>query len=40
VHKIQAGFKITPLSQWGKTPEAQVRGQPGHRHEDAAENAG
>jgi hypothetical protein len=22
VHKIQAGLKITPLSQWGKTPEA------------------
>ena len=21
VHKIQAGFKITPLSQWGKSPE-------------------
>ncbi|MGB6698155.1 MAG: DUF1254 domain-containing protein, partial [Methylocella sp.] len=21
VHKIQAGFKITPLSRWGKTPE-------------------
>jgi len=21
VHKIQAGFKITPLPQWGKTPE-------------------
>ena len=21
VHKIQADFKITPLSQWGKTPE-------------------
>jgi hypothetical protein len=24
VHKIQAGFKITPLSQWGKAPEQVV----------------
>jgi hypothetical protein len=24
VHKIQAGFKITPLSQWGKSPEPVV----------------
>jgi len=24
VHKIQAGFKITPLSQWGKAPEPVV----------------
>ncbi len=29
VHKIQEGYKITPLSQWGKTPEAaEVRARP------------
>jgi hypothetical protein len=30
VHKIQAGYKVTPLSRWGKTPEAvTVRIDPG-----------
>ncbi|TAL81787.1 MAG: DUF1254 domain-containing protein [Beijerinckiaceae bacterium] len=29
VHKIQAGFKLTPLSQWGKAPEpVQVKIDP------------
>jgi hypothetical protein len=29
VHKIQAGYKITPLSQWGKAPEpVQVKIDP------------
>jgi hypothetical protein len=29
VHKIRAGYKITPLSQWGKAPEAvQVKIDP------------
>ena len=30
VHKIQAGFKVTPLSDWGKTPEpVEVKIDPG-----------
>ena len=41
VHKIQAGYKITPLSQWGKAPEpAQARRSIPRRHEDAAEGPG
>jgi hypothetical protein len=29
VHKIQAGYKITPLSQWGKPPApAEVKIDP------------
>ena len=41
VHKIQAGYKITPLSQWGKDAgAAEVKIDPSHRHEDAAEGPG
>ena len=24
VHKIQAGYKITPMSEWGKTPKPEI----------------
>ena len=41
VHKIQAGYKVTPLSRWGKAPEpVQVKIDPERGHEDAAEDPG
>ena len=41
VRKIQAGFKLTPLSEWGKTAQAgRGEDRPEHRHEDAAEGSG
>ena len=37
VHKIQAGYKVTMLSDWGKAPKpVEVKIDPSGRHEDAA----
>ena len=40
VHEIQAGFKVTPISQWGKAHRTSSRHRRSqYRHEDAAEDA-
>ena len=41
VHEIQAGFRISPLSGWGKARRARGRHRrSGRRHEDAAQARG
>ena len=41
VNKIQAGLKITPLSEWGRSPRAgRDQDRSGYRHEDLAKGAG
>ena len=41
VHRVQSGYKVTPLSHFGRTAGTGGRSRRcGYRHEDAAEGSG